>query len=347
VRRPTPPRHLALLDRVLQSVSGGRPEVAIEHCREAAKIASASDLDEIDAFASSCLCQVYLVAGKLREAIEAGERAVASFEARGNLWWAGRTLWHLSSTANYLGQWDVSLNYCRRGLEHGIALDDLRLKAAGWTRLGLAHIQHGEHVRGLECCSRALALAPLSRDAAWARVVQGYGKIKTGRLDAGIAELGEALAWFESSHMRWTHIIGAVWLIEGYLRRGDRITAAPLIDYVLETSRATGYLQYEGRACWLVGESLAADDPIAAEDYVETATRIFERLEAQNDLSRAIFTRAGLRQRAGDLTAARQLLCQAAEIFEALGTRGEPARVKLALAALDSGSPIRLLADRS
>src|SRR5271166_2483312 len=39
----------------LHSVSGGRPEVAIEHCGEAAKIASTSGLDEIDALAGSCL----------------------------------------------------------------------------------------------------------------------------------------------------------------------------------------------------------------------------------------------------------------------------------------------------
>src|SRR6266478_5548524 len=89
----------------LHSLSGGRPEVAIEHCREAAKIASASGLDEINAFAASCLAQVYFVAGRLQEAIEAGERALASFEARGDRWWAGRTLWFLTATANYLGNW--------------------------------------------------------------------------------------------------------------------------------------------------------------------------------------------------------------------------------------------------
>ncbi len=51
----------------LHSVSGGRPEVAIEHCREAGKIASASGLEEIDAFAASCLAQVLMVAGSLHE----------------------------------------------------------------------------------------------------------------------------------------------------------------------------------------------------------------------------------------------------------------------------------------
>jgi tetratricopeptide (TPR) repeat protein len=331
----------------LHAISGGRPDVAIEYCREAATIALACGLEEINATAESCLAQVYLVAGRLREGLEAGERALAIFEARGNRWWAGRALWHLTAIANYLGDWEASLNYCRRGLEHGVALQDLRLKVVGWTRLGLAHIQQGDIERGLECCNEALALTPIARDAAWAGVVRGYGKIKAGRLDDGIAELGEALAWFESSHMRWTHVIGAVWLVEGYLRRGDRSGARPLIDYVLETSRTTGYLQYEGRACWLMAECIAADAPASAEGYIEAAMQIFEQVGARNDLAKAMVTRAAVRQSAGDLATARQLLDQARAIFETLRTRNEPARVREAIAALDRGSPIRLLAGGS
>jgi tetratricopeptide (TPR) repeat protein len=329
----------------LHGTSGGRPEVAIEHCREAAKIASASGLDEINAFAASCLAQVYFVAGRLREAIEAGERALSSFESRGNRWWAGRTLWHVSSAANALGEWDASLNYCKRGLEHGIALNDLRLKAGSWFRTGMAHIQRGDVEPGLQCCNEALALAPIPRDAAWAKAARGYGKIKAGQVDTGIAELSEAFAWFESSHLRFTRLRFAMWLAEGHLRRGDRASARPLIEDALNTSRTTGYLHFEGWACWLMGECLAAEAPASAEDYAESAVRILERVGARDDLAKAMVTRAALRQGAGDATAARELLTQAYAIFRALGTRDEPARVEAALAALDRGSPIRLLAD--
>jgi hypothetical protein len=74
----------------LHSTSGGRPEV--EHCRKAPQIASTSGLDELNAFAESGLTQVYMVAGRLHDAIEAGERALSSFESRGNCWMAGQTL---------------------------------------------------------------------------------------------------------------------------------------------------------------------------------------------------------------------------------------------------------------
>jgi class 3 adenylate cyclase len=327
----------------LHSVGGGRPEVAIEHCREAGTIASASGLEEIDAFAASCLAQVLMVAGRLHDALEAGERAVSSFEARADPWWATLTLWHLTAIANYLGEWEASLDYCKRGLEHGIALNDVRLKAVSWTRMGVAHIVRGDHERGLQCCNEALALAPIPRDIAWASVVRGYGKIRTGHADEGIAELSEGLAWFESSRMRWTHVIGAVWLAEGHLRRGDYAMARPLIEDLLRTCRSAGYFHYEGRACWLMGECLAGETPAAAEDYVETAIRIFERVGARNDFAKAMVTRAALRQRVEDVTTARQLLHQAHAIFRALGTLAEPIRVEAALAALDSGERVHLL----
>jgi hypothetical protein len=62
---------------------------------------------------------------------------------------------------------------------------------------------------------------------------------------------------------------------------------------------------------------------------------ILERIDARNDLARAMVTRAALRQTAGDIAAARQLLDKASEIFQALGTVDEPARVEAARATLD------------
>jgi hypothetical protein len=51
-----------------------------------------------------------------------------------------------------------------------------------------------------------------------------------------------------------------------------------------------------------------------------------------------------LRQRAGDVAEARQLLDQAQAIFRALGTLDEPGRIAAALAARERGLPISMLA---
>jgi class 3 adenylate cyclase/tetratricopeptide (TPR) repeat protein len=327
----------------LQGLTGGRPDVAIDHCREAAAIASASGMDEIEAFATSCLAQLYVFVGRPADAIEAGERAVSSFEAHGNLWWAGRTLQHLSSAANALGEWNVSLRYSRRLVEHGHVLKDLRIRAIGSWRMGWAHIEQGDVEQGLQFADEVLAQAPIPYDSAMARAIRGYGEIKAGRVDAGIKELGDAVDWFRSSHLQYAYLRFALWLAEGHLRRSDRDSARPLLEEILQASRATGYRLLEALACSLRGDSLAAEAPQTAEDHLETAMRIFEGAGARNDLAKAMVTRAALRQSAGDLATARQLLEQAQVIFETLGTRNESARVNEAIGALDRSNPIRLL----
>jgi class 3 adenylate cyclase/tetratricopeptide (TPR) repeat protein len=325
-------------------LTGGHPDIAIDHCNKAAIYADAAGLDEIKAYVESCLAQVYLIAGRLREAIEAGERALASFETQGNLWWAGRTITHLSPAASALGEWEKSLSYCRRALEYAGILNDVRLRIIGLWRTGGVYIHRGDAKKGLQYCNEALALRPLPYDATMAKAVRGYGQIKAGSIDAGIADLREAVAWFRNFRLRYTYARYALWLAEGHLRRGNRIAAQPLVEDVLETSRNTGYLQFEGVACWLMGECLAREAPASAEHHVETAMRVLGRIGARNDLARTMVTGAALRQAAGDLAAARQLLGQAAAIFQALGTLDEPARVEAARAALDRGLPLSLLA---
>ena len=272
------------------------------------------------------------------------KQALASFEGSGNLWWACRTIAHLSPTAIALGDWDAGIKYCRRHLEYGATLQDLRLKVIGLWRLGATYIHQGDPKRGLQYCEEALALGPLPYDAAMVKAVRGYGQIKAGLVDAGIEDLSEASAWFENFRLQYTYLRYALWLAEAHLRRADRAAARPLLDKALTASRSMGYAQIEGLAWWLIGECLAAEAPAAAEPNVEAAMGILERIGARNDLARAMITRAALRQRAGDVATARALLDRAQAIFHELGTLDEPTRVEAGLADLDRGAPIALLA---
>jgi class 3 adenylate cyclase/tetratricopeptide (TPR) repeat protein len=327
----------------LHSLTGGRPDIAIDDCNEAARLAAAAGLDEIKAFAESCLAQIYLFTGRLREAIETGERALASFEALGNLWWACRTIWHLNPAAMALGEWETSFRYCRRALEHGKVLEDLRIKVVGLWRMGATCVYQGDCQQGLQYCGEALTLGALPFDAAMAKAVRGYGKIKLGQIDSGIADLSESVAWFEKSRLRYTHARYGLLLAEGYLHRGDRASARPLIEGLLETSRTLGYLHFEAMACWLMAEYLLSEAHVSAEPYVEKAMKILERIGARNDLARAMVTRAALCQNAGEVATARALLDEAHTIFRALGTLDALAQVEAARAALVRGSSMSRL----
>jgi class 3 adenylate cyclase/tetratricopeptide (TPR) repeat protein len=323
----------------LQILTGGSAATAIGHCQKAAEIASVAGFGELDGFIASCLAQSYIVAGELGAAMEAGERALSIFEADKNLWWASRALWHLSSGANCLGEWEASLSYCRRALEYGTLLDDLRLKVAGLWRTGCAYVQQGDTDQGLRYCEDALALSPIPFDVAAARMVRGYGRIKAGEHEAGIRELSDVVSLFETSRLYHLRLLASLWLIEGYLAVREPIKPHLLADEVLRFTQNSGYLHFEGVAHRLTSECFAAEDPGAAEYHIALAVQILARVGARNDFAKALMAQAKLRCTDEGAGAAKPLLMQALSIFKALGTRGEPAKVEAMLRQLDRASP--------
>jgi class 3 adenylate cyclase/tetratricopeptide (TPR) repeat protein len=331
-----PPRQAAWYywSGFLRSLTGSRPDVAIGYCRQAAAIAEANGLTALRAYAESCLAQAYLVAGDLRGALDMGERALATFEAQGNVWWACRTLIHLAPIANALGRWRESLAYCRRLLDHGLAVDDLRLKVVGWWRTASGHLYRGAPEEALRCCEEALALDPAPYDATMVRAMQGYALVKVGRFERGIALLVEAVAWLERSRLQYTRSVIALWLADAHLRQGDLPRCRTLSEEVLATSRAIGYRHLEGIALRMLGESLGAADPTGARGYLESAQRILEDVHAQNDLARTLVARASLARTAAFPEEAGALLEQALAIFDTLGTLDEPVRARAMLDVL-------------
>ena len=75
------------------------------------------------------------------------------FESHGDAWWASRALAQLSPAANYLGAWEQGLQYCRRMVELGTAVDDLRLKVSALVRTASTHVHRLDQ--------RGVTLAPL------------------------------------------------------------------------------------------------------------------------------------------------------------------------------------------
>jgi tetratricopeptide (TPR) repeat protein len=278
---------------------------------------------------------VYLAAGQLRASLEAGERALAWFAEQGNTWWACRALWALSPAANGLGEWDQSLAYCRRALDYGLAVDDLRLKIVGWWRTGATHIQRGDPVSGRRCCEEALALAIAPFDAAMVNGVLGYGDLKAGKLDEAVARLGEAVAWFDRSGLRYTKAVFAVRLAETLVADHREAEADATLSEVLTTSRDGGYRHLEGVAERVLGEALAATRPEEAGQHLRIAATILDDIGARDELARALVGQARLSMAAGDVAEARPVLERALQLFEACGTLDEPPRVRQMLTSLD------------
>ena len=133
------------------SPSAGRPS----------EIAEEAGLEELRAFAECCLTHVYVVSGELRAAIEAGERALAVFEARHNAWWACRTLFGLSMAANALGEWAAEprvLSPGRRVRPGARTICDSR-----WSGSGEAARLTSSGVPSIRACSVARTRSPCHR----------------------------------------------------------------------------------------------------------------------------------------------------------------------------------------
>ena len=86
-------------------------------------------MDEIAAFATSCLTLAYVFAGRFEDALEAGQRAVAMFEARGDLWWAGRDIVASEPRRQCAGPVGRQFRLLSSHPRSGTAIIDLRLKA--------------------------------------------------------------------------------------------------------------------------------------------------------------------------------------------------------------------------
>ena len=329
------PRRVAWLSWAgfLHSLTGARPEVSIAYCSEAAELADRAGLEDMRAFAESCLTHVYVVAGRLPEALETGARALAFFEARGNVWWACRTLWGLSMACNAIGQWDQSLGYCRRGHAHGQALNDLRLKVVGWWRTGMTHIWRGNAAIGLACCDEALALSPIPFDAMMTHAVRAYGLVKGGKVHEGIGQLQEVIGSLARSNLPYTRTMVAYFLADSYLRLGRREAAREPIESGLAVSRDLGYRHLEGVGEHMLGECLGPEDPSAA-THLARAVEILTHCGARNELAKTLVAQAELAVAAGRGAEARVLLEQALEIFDAIGTIDGPDRARRLLAGL-------------
>jgi transcriptional regulator with AAA-type ATPase domain/tetratricopeptide (TPR) repeat protein len=322
----------------LHSLVGDPLEIAIALCQEAAALVEGAGLDDLRPFADCCLAQAYSFAGDLSQAISAGERALAEFEARGNVWWACRTMWVLSVAANALGQWSRSLVYCRRALEHGEAADDLRLKVVAWSRIGGTQTQRGDAEAGLAACESASRLGPTPFDTAMINAVRGYALVKSGDVSSGLRTLREAVEWFGSSHLLYTRSQFSVWLADSLVRSGDRQSGRALAATVLATSESVGYRHLEGVAHRVLGESLLADDGDAAAAHLARAHRLLDETGARNELAKTLVAQAALGAARGDADGARRLMGEARGIFQALGTVDEPGRLRAALQALPGGA---------
>src|SRR5262249_4546612 len=122
---------------------------------------------------------------------------------------------------------------------------------------------------------------------------------------------------------------------EAYWLAGESDNARQTLEELLELANRCGAKFYLGSAHRLLGETaLTTDLSQVAAPHFEHSIAILQQIHAENELALAYAGYGRLHQQQGNITQAREYLTRALEIFERLGTLGEPDKVRQVLAEL-------------
>jgi tetratricopeptide (TPR) repeat protein len=219
---------------------------------------------------------------------------------------------------------------------------------AAWV-LSWAYTARGDLVRALEYAELGVQNSLTPADKNWVQSILGWAWGRTGEPRKGVELLAEALAINRSGHpadkvgVQSAHVPAEIFqmlfLGECYWLVGESDKARQTLEELLALANRCGAQFYLGSAHRLLGEIALTTDPIQiaaplAMLHFEHSIAILRQIHAENELALAYAGYGRLYQQQGNMAQAWEYLTHALEIFERLGTLGEPDKVRQALAEL-------------
>ena len=129
----------------------------------------------------------------------------------------------------------------------------------------------------------------------------------------------------------------ATFLGEGYWLAGEYDKATHTLRENLAIIEPWDMRFQIGSANRLLGEIALQTDPRQAGSHFEQSIATLSEIKAEHELALTYAGYGRYHVQQGDVVQARDYLTQALEIFERLGTLGEPEKVRQALSALSEG----------
>ena len=202
----------------------------------------------------------------------------------------------------------------------------------------MTYTSKGDLVRALEYGELAVQKAPTPADKAWAQAALAWAWCRAGEPHRGVEVLAQVSSRCNALHARHYGEIFALFLGEGYWLAGEYDHATQTLEEHLAIAERNGMKFHIGSAHRLLGEIALTnpaqiEGPLAAPHF-EHSIAILQQIHAENELALAYAGYGRLHQQQGNMAQAREYLTRALEIFERLGTLGEPEKVRQALAEL-------------
>jgi DNA-binding NtrC family response regulator/tetratricopeptide (TPR) repeat protein len=266
------------------------------------------------------LAQHAAMAGRPRDGLEHGRRAVALLERAAEPWWIGPAHWAVGLNHTLLGEFEAALAAEAQATALGTAVGDPQVASSAAWASGLVHVCRGDWELAIRSCEEALALSPDPLNSAMALGWLGLAWLERGELGQAVPRLEEALRLHVDFGFRQAQAWFSAFLAEAHRRAHRLETALELASQGLELARATGTLEGIGWAERTLGHIAQARGALGdAEDHLREALRAFEVVEAAFEVARTRFDLAALAHVRGNPEGTGAYLGEARRRFGTLG----------------------------
>jgi tetratricopeptide (TPR) repeat protein len=265
--------------------------------------------------------------GAFDEGIRYAQQGVELLGETRETWWLGHSHWILGVNAVSTGSFDLARRAAAQTRAVGKKGGDRRLESYGRWVAGWVDVLTGDRLAGLDACRAALELAPDPLCQAVASQWLGFAHLETGRPEAAVPLLTEALEHYASFHVTALHAWAAAWLSEALLALGEINQASVRAAEAVDLGRGVQFPLAIGLGRRTLGRIARASGDLAlAERELAAASSTFSGIGARYELARTQVEMAAVAQALGRAASAHQQLESAHRLFGQLGVTlgGQP-----------------------
>jgi class 3 adenylate cyclase/tetratricopeptide (TPR) repeat protein len=323
--------------------SFGNYDQAVQHAKKGTELCTAAGNTEDGGDTYLTWAYTHLNKGDYDQVFSLTEQVLRTMGTHFNLrdysyTYAARSLAH-----TWCGRWDNAVAEASEALKNGEEFSDRSFISMSQWVTAYAYLHKGDLTQAKESAERGIQIAPTPGDKMWCQAALACVQCRDGNPSQCVEILGEVIPVLRAARFVSFEMFFALFLGEGYWLVSDYDKATQTLEECLEIAERCGMKFFLGSAHRLLGEMALTtnpsqlEEPLAASHFEKSIT-VLREIQAENELALAYAGYGRLHKQQGDVTQARAHLTKSLEIFERLGTLGEPEKVQQTLAALPAGS---------